>query len=131
MKGPGEQTTPICDTTSSARRDDVAPAEAAELLAAVFDSTVAGLAVLSGTELRFERANPAFRALVARPDLDPAGLRFEEFWPSSDPVILPALRRALATGEPCHTDDYPQNAEKMRLTAGKSSEHGKGSRKSV
>jgi len=82
------------------------PAEATEMLDAVFESTAAGLAVLSGPDLRFERVNPAFRALTPRPEQDPTGLRFEEVWPGDDPAVLPALGRALESGEPWHSEEH-------------------------
>ncbi len=83
-----------------------ADAPAAKLLAGILESAAAGIAVLSGRELRFELVNPAYRALTARPDLDPVGRAYEEVWPSDGPIALPALRRVRDTGEPCHTDDY-------------------------
>ncbi len=85
---------------------DAPDASAAKLLAGILESAAAGIAVLSGRELRFELVNPAYRALTARPDLDPVGREYEEVWPSDGPIALPALRRVGDTGEPCHTEDY-------------------------
>ena len=77
-----------------------------ELLEAIFESSPAGLAVLSGPELRFARVNAAYRALSPDPGDDPVGRRFEEVWRIDDPLAAPGLRRALDTGEPVSVEDY-------------------------
>jgi signal transduction histidine kinase len=80
--------------------------ETRELLEAIFDSSPAGLAVLVGAELRFARVNAAYRALMPDPDVDPIGRRFEEVTRIEDPLVIPALRRALETGEPVSSEDW-------------------------
>jgi signal transduction histidine kinase len=80
-------------------------ASAERLLAGILDSAAAGIAVLSGPDLRFDLVNAAYRALTPRPDLDPTGRRYHEVWPSEGPVELVALRRVRETREPCHEED--------------------------
>jgi signal transduction histidine kinase len=81
-------------------------ANAERLLAGILDSAAAGIAVLSGPELRFDLVNAAYRALTPRPELDPVGLRYDEVWPEEGPVERVALRRVRDTREPCHMEDY-------------------------
>jgi signal transduction histidine kinase len=81
-------------------------AETRELLEAIFAVSPAGLAVLTGPELRFARVNAAYRALMPDPDVDPIGRRFEEITRIDDPLIVPAMRRALETGEPASSEDW-------------------------
>lgn len=76
----------------------------AELLAAAFDSNPAGLAILAGADLRFERVNASYRAITPQPEVDPVGRRFDEVWPGDDGFVA-AFRRVLATREPMHDED--------------------------
>jgi signal transduction histidine kinase len=80
---------------------------ARELLAAIFESSAAGLAILVGRELRFALVNPAYRALCPRPEIDPTGSTFAETWPMVDPAAIEAGVRVLETGEPAHSEDFP------------------------
>jgi signal transduction histidine kinase len=70
------------------------------LFEAIFDASPAGLAIVSGEGLRFDRVNAAYRALVPDPTLDPVGRTFPEVWPDADGALATALQRTLATGEP-------------------------------
>lgn len=86
-------------------RENVASAATLELLEAIFESSPAGLALLTGPELRFARVNAAYRALMQDPD-DPVGRRFEDVTRIDDPLIVPSMRRVLESGEPVSSDDW-------------------------
>lgn len=54
--------------------------EHADLLEDLFQSSLAGLS-LQDASLRYLKVNPAFRAMMPRPDVDPVGRRLTEVWP--------------------------------------------------
>ena len=78
---------------------------ALELLEAVFDHSAAGLAVVVGPELRFEKVNPAYRALCPDPAVDPVGRRFEEVWPDARDCEALA-RSALSSGRAAELSEW-------------------------
>jgi two-component system, OmpR family, phosphate regulon sensor histidine kinase PhoR len=77
--------------------------ESLALLEQVFEATSAGLA-LGDEEVRFLKVNPAYRALLPHPELDPIGRTFGEVWGRG--TLVPALLEVLATGAPLHVDGY-------------------------
>ncbi len=77
----------------------------AAMLEAVFDASPVGLVVLVGPDLVVDHVNAACRTLT-RADVDPVGQRFEDVWPTGDPVVVPALRNVLATGAGLCVEDY-------------------------
>jgi two-component system, OmpR family, phosphate regulon sensor histidine kinase PhoR len=97
------------ETAEEGRADETqAPPEGAEangLLAVLFEASATGLAVVGGPELRFERVNAAFRALLPDPSIDPTGQRFEEVWQGNEPDLAAVVRRTLESGEPFHSDE--------------------------
>jgi two-component system, OmpR family, phosphate regulon sensor histidine kinase PhoR len=84
--------------------------EHAELLEEVFEASTAGLA-LGDESLRYLKVNSAYRALTARPDLDPVGRHFAEVWPEDSARPLePMLRRLLDSGDPVHVESWESRA---------------------
>lgn len=79
--------------------------QARALLEAVFDTTAAGLAILSGPELRYAKVSPAHRALVPDPAADPLGRTFEEVWAPGGEAMAGELREALERGEARREDE--------------------------
>jgi len=66
---------------------------------ALFDEAPAGIAILSGEDLRFEMVNPTFRGFA--PGFDLEGQRFIDVAPEMIELV-PMLERVLSTGEPAH-----------------------------
>lgn len=95
---------------AASRLGDLSDGDRCGLLAAILETSGAGLAVVAGPDLRFWLVNAAYRALTPSPESDPTGRRFDEVWPSDD-AALPALRRARDEGEPFHSDGYAVAAQ--------------------
>jgi signal transduction histidine kinase len=87
---------------ASTQRD----ADDRELLAAVFDASAAGLALVVGEDLRYVRVNWAYRALTSAPEVDPVSRTVPELSPLPA-ARIPNLRRALLNGQPLHLEDHP------------------------
>ena len=94
-------------------RDEVAPGgapselEAAELWAATLELEPSGLAVVSGDTLRIRVANPAFRAAVPTPDVEPVGRSVEEVWSGEVGHRMRAVaEEVLTTGRPALHERY-------------------------
>jgi signal transduction histidine kinase len=78
---------------------------AATLLAEMFESASAGLAVLRGQDLIFEAANPAFEALARERSL--VGRAAANACPELLKRVIPMAARVLETGEPRDLRDVP------------------------
>jgi PAS domain S-box-containing protein len=70
------------------------------LLETLFAADPGGLAVLVGPDLRYVLSNPAHRALLPHPEIDPIGRRYDDVWPAEDRDEKRALQRALTRGQP-------------------------------
>jgi PAS domain S-box-containing protein len=78
-----------------------------ELLAAVFENSPAGIAIIAGSDLTFRIANSMYRSLTPNPQVDPVGLQWKEVWPEGGGFQLAAiLRHVLETGETIHSDHH-------------------------
>ncbi len=108
MIGSGADPRPPARARAPAEKSEPSPADELDLLDSAFESSAAALAVVVGPELRFAKVNHAYRALTPRVELDPVGCRFDDVWPAQEGTALPALRRALETGEPFHAEDWEQ-----------------------
>ncbi len=70
------------------------------LLNAVFETEPGGLAVIAGPELTFRLANDTYRSITSRPQEDPIGRPFRDFWPAKVAEQGEAfLRKVLDTGQ--------------------------------
>jgi PAS domain S-box-containing protein len=78
-----------------------------QLLQAVFDIDPGGVAVLSGPDLIFRMANPAYRSFTPNPAVDPVNLKYEEVWPQVEGFqVHSLLRHVLESGESIHTERH-------------------------
>lgn len=99
MASAGDRPTGSVPAPQGAPADAAASADETRAIAeAVFDGSIAGFAVLSGPELRVEKANAEFRAIAQSPARDIVGLRFEEIWPGAGEGLAARLREVLDTG---------------------------------
>lgn len=71
-----------------------------DLLHQIIEVNPAGLAVLTSSELVYQLANPAYRAITPHPEIDPVGLTFEQVWPGeTGKTGRELIHRFLASGE--------------------------------
>jgi response regulator RpfG family c-di-GMP phosphodiesterase/PAS domain-containing protein/putative methionine-R-sulfoxide reductase with GAF domain len=78
-----------------------------ELLQKIFEVDSGGLAVLSGADLVFQSANPAYRALLPDPEQNPIGKKYEEVWTGEDGIrIRRVLEQVMEFGTRGHEERY-------------------------
>ena len=70
------------------------------LLDAIFEADPSGLAVVSGEDLRFEYANPAYRLISQHPQSDIIGQPYSAVWPGENGELELRIRQVLETGRP-------------------------------
>lgn len=80
-----------------------------ELLQTIFEADPNGIAVITGPDLEFLFANPAYRSFTPYPEVDPVGRPFDQIWPPSDEFRGRwLLQRVLSTGKPVDLNPYAQ-----------------------
>ncbi|RPI32446.1 MAG: PAS domain S-box protein [Chloroflexota bacterium] len=72
-----------------------------ELLQTILEIEPDGLAVVSGADMVFQFANPAYQALMPDPDANPVGQKFVDIWPEVEGFeALSILQEVFKTGQP-------------------------------
>jgi PAS domain S-box-containing protein len=78
-----------------------------ELLHRIFEVDPGGMAVLSGDDLVFRVANPAYRACTPDPATNPIGRPYAEIWPKQgDPSGERLLKQVLETGKESQVEHF-------------------------
>lgn len=73
------------------------------LLQSILEVDPGGIALVSGPELAFQFANPAYRALTPHPKIDPVGQPYARIWPEElDFFSAESLQHLLQSGQPAH-----------------------------
>ncbi len=81
-----------------------------ELLRLIYESDPGGISVVSGKDLIFELANPAYRRLTPHPEIDPIGKPYTSIWSPAEGFFSHMLiSKVLETGEEVHLDHYERD----------------------
>jgi PAS domain S-box-containing protein len=76
-----------------------------ELLEAVIDHSLVGIAIISGADLIFKIANHTYRTITPDPKINPVGRKWKEIWTGESGIkVETILRHVLETGETIHSD---------------------------